>query len=128
MFDSTGVLSFVTHFIASCIPNKPSPLLLKSPIKSKPYRILPTPPNSGPKASPIPSTILLNNAPMNWSAIQGVKLTTLFRKEVNSDVISGNKLLPTVSNTQGNFFCIFATAGIIAVCAAVPAFLAKAVF
>ena len=65
IFPSEEDVSLVTHLITSCIPNNPSPLLLKSFIKSNPYNILPTPPNSEPRASPIPSTILLNKAPTN---------------------------------------------------------------
>ena len=117
-----------THFIASWIPSNPSAFPLKSLIISKPPSIFPTPPSSGPNASPIPLMTLLNIAPENWSAIQGVKLVTLSNIDVNNEVTSGSIVLPTDSITQGNFFCRLETGPNIAVCAAVPAILEMAVF
>ena len=70
----------------------------------------------------------MNIAPENWSAMQGVKFCTLSNIAVNNDVTSGSIVSATDSITQGNFFCNLATGPNIAACAAVPAFLAIAVF
>ena len=128
ILDLTLAVLGATHFIASWIPSNPSALPLISLIKSKPYKILPTPPRSGPNTSPIPFTTLLKIAPVNWSAIQGVKFVTLSNSDVSNDVTSGSIVFPTASITQGKFFCNLATGPIIAVWAAVPAFFAIAVF
>ena len=95
---------------------------------SNPPNIFPTPPSSDENPSPIPLIILLKIAPVNCSLIQEVGFSTLSRNDVNIDLISGNILSLIASITQGTLFCKAATGPNIAVCAAVPAFFAIAVF
>ena len=54
IFPSAFVVEFVTQFTSSCNPSNPSAFPLKLAIISNPPSIFPTPPSSGPKASPIP--------------------------------------------------------------------------
>ena len=100
-FDSVPICLGIIHPTASCIPNSPSALPLRLSITLNPPNNLLTPPSAEPNSLSIPPKILLNTAPVNWSAIQGTKFSTLSIRGVRRSFIDPPILSAIFSPAQG---------------------------